>query len=211
MAGKCARCKRPLRAADTIWSGTERRCYPCFNAEAAERMGVTFDETPVGPFEVADADGRRHRFEVRSFLCPTGREMMAEEAPRRRDGGGYRFAVLGDFEADAWQLFQKLYEKVQREVAERHIEYGDYGWQLTDRERLVGRIACDLQSETGDRQPLLVVDGKPLTWQEVGRMLMTYEGFNLCLCVEDSIEVVGGPLLEPGEPELGGEPGGGNR
>jgi hypothetical protein len=38
----------------------------------------------------------------------------------------------------------------------------------------------------------------------MGRMLMTFEGFTLLARVEDSIEVVGGPLAVP----IGGEPGG---
>ncbi len=103
--------------------------------------------------------------------------MIAEEVPRREDGGGYRFAVLGDFEADEWQLFQRLYEKTRREMGQRRIKYTEYGLQLTDRDRLVGRIESDFQAE--GRLPLLAVDGRAVTWDAVGSMLMTYEGFTL--------------------------------
>jgi hypothetical protein len=41
---------------------------------------------------------------------------------------------------------------------------------------------------------MLFVDGKAVSWDEVGRMLMTYEGFTLRARVEDSIEVVAGPF-----------------
>jgi hypothetical protein len=41
-----------------------------------------------------------------------------------------------------------------------------------------------------------VIDGRPFTWDQVGRMLMSFEGFTLRAFVDDSIEVVGGPLLE---------------
>ena len=38
--------------------------------------------------------------------------------------------------------------------------------------------------------PLLVVDGKAFTWEQVGRMLMTFEGFTLDAAIDDSIELV---------------------
>ena len=177
-------------------TGLGQRCYPCFNEETAQRMGVAFDNAPLQPIELSGSDGVVHRFEIRSMLCPTGHELIAEEVPSREDRGGYRFAILGDFEADAWQLFQRLYVKMQRELNERHIEYSEYGWRLTDRDRVIGRIDSDPDPDAEDGLPLLVVDGKALKWNDVGRMLMQYEGFTLHLQVEDSIEVVGGPLLE---------------
>lgn len=51
-----------------------------------------------------DADGRPHTFRFRSMLVPTGHEMEALETiddPHE----GYRFAILGDFESDPWELF----------------------------------------------------------------------------------------------------------
>ncbi len=200
MTSTCGRCKRRLRPEQTISvTGVGERCYVCFNAETAGRMGVAFDNTPLQPIEVADADGVVRHFEIRSILCATGHEMIAEEVPRPTDGGGYRFAVLGDFEADAWGLFQRLHAKMRHEMGDRHIQYTEYGWQLTKRESLVGRIESDLNAD--DRRPLLIVDGKALTWDDVGRMLMTYEGFTLRVAVEDSIEVVGRPLLDSPDDE----------
>lgn len=164
-------------------------------------MGVAFDQTPLQPVELPDHQGVMHRFEIRSFLCPTGREMVAEEVPRREDGGGYRFAILGDFEADAWALFQRLYQKMRQEMAQHYLERGDHGWRLADRARLVGRIEWDRDPEVDGRVPLVVVDGKALTWEEVGRLLMQYEGWTVRLQVEDGIDIVGGPLLEGDEEE----------
>jgi len=68
-----------------------------------------------------------------------------------------------------------------------------YGWRIIDRD-LVGRI--DWDPDTGGETPVLVVDGRPLSWDQGGRMLMTFEGFTLHARIEDSIEIVGGPLAE---------------
>ena len=42
----------------------------------------------------------------------------------------------------------------------------------------------------------MVIDGREFNWEELGQILMSYEGFTLDLRVRDSIEVVGGPLLD---------------
>ena len=42
-----------------------------------------------------------------------------------------------------------------------------------------GRITSDPDGE--DDLPVIVVDGQPLGWDELGRMLMTYEGLQIRL------------------------------
>lgn len=101
------------------------------------------------------------------MLVPTGLEIEAVEiAEDQRDG--YRFAVLGDFEADALELFRLLYAKMRREVATRHVHRTEFGWQLTSDHRLVGRIEWDPGSDV--RLPLVVIDGKAFTWEQVGHL-----------------------------------------
>jgi hypothetical protein len=110
-----------------------------------------------------------------------------ERLPEGRDG--YEFSVLGDFEADVWDLFKLLYERIRRGLAIRHVERGELGWRITDPRRLVGRIVWD--QERGGEVPLLVIDGRPFTWDQVGRMLTAFEGFTLRAFGDDTIEVVG--------------------
>ena len=136
---------------------------------------------------VTDADGVAHTFQIRSLLVPTGHELEAFEVDRTKPGG-YRFAVLGDVEADCWQLFRRLYEKIRRELSVRHVERTTHGWQIGPEQRLVGRIEWD--DATDGRTPMLVIDGRAFTWDEVGRMLITFEGFTLNARIEDTIELV---------------------
>ncbi len=83
------------------------RCYPCFNEEVAARMGADFDNTPLQPVAVADANGVNRTFEFRSMLAATGHVLSAREVlPAEREG--YEFSVLGDFEARVWDLFEIL-------------------------------------------------------------------------------------------------------
>jgi hypothetical protein len=148
------------------------------------------------PVTVRDIDGVEHTFEFRSMLVPTGHALYARErVPDEQEG--YEFSVLGDFDANVWDLFRVLYDLVRDGLAVRHVERGELGWRITDARHLVGRIAWD--PERAGEVPLLVIDGRAFTWDQVGRMLMSFEGFTLRAFVSDSIEVVGGPL--PGKQE----------
>jgi hypothetical protein len=159
-------------------------------------MGVDFDNSPLQPVTVTDTGGVEHTFQFRSMLVATGHALYAREAlPAGREG--YEFAVLGDFEAHAWDLFRVLYDKIRRELSVRHVERGELGWRVTGAHRLVGRICWD--PDCDGEVPLLVIDGRAFTWDEVGRMLMSFEGFTLRAQIEDSIDVVGGPLLDEDE------------
>jgi hypothetical protein len=190
----CGRCMQRLKPHETISvAGVGLRCYRCVNEETSAMMGVDFDTTPLQPVTVPDADGMAHTFEFRSMLVATGHALHAREAlPAGREG--YEFSVLGDFEANVCDLFSRLYDKIRRELAVRHVERGGLGWQITDARRLAGRIVWD--RDRGGEVPLLVVDGRTFTWDEVGRLLMSFEGFTLRAVVEDTIEVVGGPLMD---------------
>jgi hypothetical protein len=85
-----------------------------------------------------------------------------------------------------------LRERIRQRLSVRHVQETEHGWQLTQAHRLTGVIEWD--PETDGARPLVIVDGRTFTWDQIGRMLMTFEGFTLNAIVEDTIEVVGGPL-----------------
>jgi Calcium binding len=123
----------------------------------------------------------------------TGHAMSAREVRHRDARGGYRFEILGDLEADAQDLFKLLRERIRQGLSVRHVQQTEHGCQLTQAHRLRGVIEWD--RETQGALPLLIVDGRTFTWDQIGRML-TFEGFTLNASVEDTIEVVGGPLAD---------------
>ena len=190
---RCGLCRKILRAHDSISiAGVGARCYRCFNDETADQLGVDFDNTAMPPFAVTDVDGVRHRFEIRSMLVPTGHAMYGREIGRPGATGGSRFEILGAPEADARDRSLVCASESAKGLSVRHVEETEHGWQLTQPQRLRGVIEWD--PETSGERPLLIVDGRPFTWDQVGRMLMTFEGFTLDAAVQDTTEVVGGPL-----------------
>lgn len=106
----CERCGQPLKSYESISvANVGLRCYRCFNEEAATLMDVDFDHTALEPVTVPDADGVDHTFEFRSRLVATGHALHARER-LSEEREGYEFSVLGDFEADVWDLFEVLYD-----------------------------------------------------------------------------------------------------
>jgi hypothetical protein len=48
------------------------------------------------------------------------------------------------------------------------------------------KIESDIDQD--DRMPLLIIDGKEITWSEFGRMLMSFEGWQFKMTLADKSE-----------------------
>jgi hypothetical protein len=196
--GQCTRCNKSIWAVETIHvAGKGQFCYACFNDDTAKAGDLPFDNAEMPPVTLHDIERRPHTFHIRSMLVPTGHEMEAIEL----QGGeqrGYHFRILGDFSDDAMALFGKLYERMRAALGRKHVKRGEFGWQIRD-QHLTARIEANLEDD--ERLPLLVIDGTEFTWSQVGRMLKSFEGFTVDMTIRDTIEVVGGPLLEGSKPK----------
>ena len=160
---RCGLCRKILRAHDSISiAGVGDRCYRCFNDETADQLGVDFHNTALPPFAVTDVDGVRHRFEIRSMRCPPDtpcpRVRLGSQA--RKEGIGSR--SLATSRPTPHDLFTRLRERIRQGLSVRHVQETEHGWQLTQPHRLRGVIEWD--PETDGELPLLIVDGRPFTW-----------------------------------------------
>lgn len=136
--------------------------------------------------EVVGPDGRRHSLRFRVWRAPTGIEVQLEEtgAPV---GEGYEFAVLGDHDADVDVLVEHVRRQAEAEVGRLYLErchhHGE--WVLADDE-VAGRLVWDDEASAG-RPYRVVVDGRTLSWDELGMALEAYEGWNFRLVIEDRV------------------------
>jgi hypothetical protein len=90
-------------------------------------------------------------------------------------------------EEELFELFGKLFERIRRALNRKHIYWSETtkNWQITDDDLVRGKIDCDLDSPDYERLPLIVIDGREISWSKFGQMLMTYEGFNFKLEIFD--------------------------
>ena len=166
-------------------SGFRDLCTKCFNTEVAESEGLNrFEHADLAPVELTDCDGLAHRFHFRTRLFARG---VALDAFEVRDGtpAGYQFQVIGEPADDPLRLLAQLIERIRRALSIKHVNVGSLGLQIA--EHVVrGRIEWD-EARDG-RVPLLAVDGRELSWDEFGRMLMTFEGWQFKLEIRDKSE-----------------------
>jgi hypothetical protein len=73
---------------------------------------------------------------------------------------------------------------------EYHKESGTWAPQGDE---IRGEIQWDPETNPGDQSPLIVVDGKELTWLEFGRTVLTHEGFHFVLKFVDPTAALDAP------------------
>ena len=172
----------------SLETGYRDLCNRCFNQEVARLGGLKFEHVQVESIEMVDAAGEPHRLH---FSVRLNGEHAALEAFELKDGapGGYRFEVLGDPEGDLFALMAQLVERMRRSLSRQHLARDEGSDRFQIAEFLVrGRIDWD-ENEDG-HLPLLVIDGREVTWEQFGRMLMSYEGWQFKLEIKDPSDEV---------------------
>jgi hypothetical protein len=188
---RCARCGQITPSYEivnygSIEQGYRQVCYQCLNKEMAEAIGLEgFEHVRFEPVGLTDCAGEVHEFHFRTNLFGPG---VAIDAFELRDGhpAGYQFQIIGDPEDDVLVLLGRLIQKVRRALATKHLTDGQFGLQIADDRVVRGKIEADIDQD--DRVPLLIIDGKEITWDEFGRMLMSFEGFQFKVMLADKSE-----------------------
>jgi len=154
-------------------------CNECFNREMAAIAGIDFQHPQFTPVDLTDAEGKKHMF---CFATRLNGDRVSIEAYEEDADTGYRFQVLGRAE-EVQKLFHKLLGKMRRALTWQHIVEEDGRLTVTDDLTVRGRFEWD--DKTDGELPLLVIDGKAVTWDEFGRILMTFEGWQFKIEIYD--------------------------
>lgn len=163
-------------------------CSQCFNAEVAARADIAdFDNHPLDPISLVDAQGIGREFHFRTRLLGHMVVIDAFEL-HEAEPSGYQFREVGTPEEDRFGQLARLVQKMRSALATQYVEEGTYGPQIKDME-VRGRIESDTSDEGnlfGRRAPVLVIDGREVSWGEFGQMLTTFEGFQFKLQIRDA-------------------------
>lgn len=189
----CHTCGETMAGYETVHYGSPETgyrdlCSRCFNEEVARLGGLNFEHVQFQPVEMMDAAGEPHRFHFCARLIG---EHVVLQPFELKDGapGGYTFEILGHPEGDLFALMAQLIERMRRALARCHLEHDEGSARLQIAEFLVrGRIDWD-ENEDG-HLPLLVIDGRNVTWEQFGQMLMSYEGWQFKLEIKDPSDEV---------------------
>ncbi|QSS99763.1 hypothetical protein IMZ31_17120 [Pontibacillus sp. ALD_SL1] len=168
----CDRCE--YREATIVITSDRQKefCGSCYNEMVSEEMGIKLEGIPEEVVARDYCDTKR-TFNVQQRLYPNG--IFLEAAENREYG--YQFAVHGELECNHSELFQRLIDKVKRGVATQWIEEKEFpnGQQYHSliEDQAVGFVDYNGVSSSG---PMLVIDGRPYTWEQFGEIVKTYEG-----------------------------------
>ena len=186
----CEACGTAVPSYDVVSYGSIERgyrelCTRCFNAEVASLLGLErFEHVQLQPIVMTDCAGEQHEFHFGIRLLG---DVMALEAFELKAGvpGGYRFELLGEPDDDPLLLVGNLIERMRRSLSVRYLERCEDGARIADR-TVCGRIEWDASRD--GRVPLLVIDGQDVSWNEFGRMLMSFEGWQFRVAIRDRSE-----------------------
>jgi hypothetical protein len=190
---RCHTCGRAIAGFESVHygsidSGYRDLCNRCFNEEVAAAGELDFSHVQFEPLELADAAGSAHRFHFEVRLL--GDRVALEAFELVDDGpGGYQFQVLGDAEEDLFELMGRMVPRIRRLLAQQHLKTEAHMSGLHIADFLVrGRITWD-DNEDG-RLPMLVIDGREISWEQFGRMVMGFEGWQFRFEIRDRSEEI---------------------
>jgi hypothetical protein len=189
----CQGCGTAVPAYDVVNYGSIEQgyrvlCTRCFNAEVASALGFErFENVRLHPVVMTDCAGERHEFHFRMRLLGSTTALDAFELIAG-EPGGYQFQMLGEPDDEPLSLLGRLIERMRRSLSVKHLVRGEHGTQIAD-QTVCGRIDWD-ESEDYRRVPMLVIDGQEVSWDELGRMLMSFEGWQFRLAIYDRSDEV---------------------
>lgn len=180
----CDRCGKNQNGMIVITapSGEINLCRDCHNDELAEAMGVENFKNFIKTYQLEDADGELHVFEIQKEIFPMGIKWVANEIKN----SGYQFGFYAKLEDNPVECLQKLYRKINMGLSKKYVKKeqieGQRIYSLSE-DMLEGRIEWD--DEYNGEIPKIVIDGKTYSWHQVGKMLMSYEGWNVVMKISE--------------------------
>ena len=159
-------------------------CWECNNQLAAKYLGINLEPFRNGIYEFAGIRDKNHKFMIHKIIHLVGIGYQAVEVTGN-DTPGFRVEVMDDLDCNQLDLFNKLEAKIKKTIFKRYLKtvtspYGNRQTVLKDDE-VVGRLEYDDNSENHK----VIIDGQSFSWDDLGRMLNAYEGFQFKLMIFD--------------------------
>lgn len=131
-----------------------------------------------------DCSGKKRNFVVRSYGTGAGLFLEAVEM-HTSEARGLRIVMRAD--ADGRLPYGEIRERIRSRLSERSVARDPDTGRL---EILNRTVRCQITDENVDRDdeasgPNLYVDDQLITWTDLGRMLVSYNGFGLRIEVRD--------------------------
>lgn len=173
-------------------TGVGTFCDRCGDHHVAGLTGFAVLPDPPAPLTITGPDGRRHRLVFRLRRGLTGICVELNETSVRggeaADDEGYQFSILGPHNGPVEELIARVVAIARREIATPYLEPAKHrdGWTVGDGDVVAGRFTFNPHGGPYH----VVVDGRALSWEQLGEAMEPYEGWRFRLVIEDPGEDV---------------------
>ena len=188
---KCEICqKNEVNIHLMLTDGSKAICWECNNVLMAEELGIQLEPFDNGVYEYTGMNGKKHKFKIYKIVNPVGIGFEANEITE--DGyPGYKVCILGELDCDQKNLFYQLEAKIKKTISRKYLQTASVpdgeARILLKNDDAVGRFEY---AEFDGEIPLVIIDGQTFSWEELGRMINIYEGFQFKLSIHDITEDV---------------------
>ena len=165
-------------------------CDRCFDRRISAVTGFPRLPDPPPPIVLTGPDGRRHHRRYRVWRAGVGIEVQLDETGVAM-GEGYRFAVLGDNDADVDMLVAEVRSTAEAEIGRQYLERASdrHPWMVGEDGEVAGRL-LGYDHRDPDSPYQVVVDGRTISWDDLATALGPYEGWGFRLVIEDRVRDV---------------------
>jgi len=106
--------------------------------------------------------------------CPSNRRHSAGAD----EAAGYRFQILGKPDSDPFALLGQLVQKMKRALNMKHLQANAGRLQIMD---MIVRGRVEWNGDQGASQPCVIIGGRRIEWNDLGAMLLAFEGWQFRL------------------------------
>ncbi len=186
MIERCSVCGTAIASHNGVYVGNGEKTRlmrsRCYNESIAEYLGLDYEHIEFDPVTLEDPKGVLHTFQFRSHIF--SEELSLEALEVTESDVGYEFSVIADADQDLYITFKSLFERIRRELSRQHIESNNGGYRIKN-----SVVRGQATSEADDPfASLLIIDGKPISWEELGCMIPEYMSFRFKLEIFDRSE-----------------------
>jgi hypothetical protein len=187
---RCGRCGTTVPAHEIITiergsiSPAEHICNDCNNQSIAGRMGVNYIPLRKKTLTITDNKGVERQFSLTQVIESTGIGIIAKEVAEIAEvtddkTPGYRFSIHGDFHEKQNDILERLTQKIKKNTSAQYIstrKFAGHSISTVNGFKVAGRLE-PIENGDSNSLPVFVVDGKAYTWEELGKILKRFEGF----------------------------------
>jgi len=122
-----------------------------------------------------DCNKVMHSFNIEFMIFPMGLSLRAIEVSPDE----YECSIFGELDEEFPVMWNKLLVKLQKMLSLKYTVDGNWAKDLA-----VGRLEYNEDSDYSD----VVIDGKRVTWEDLGMFLNRYQGFQIKIEIADATD-----------------------